>query len=96
MRSDSGILKGRLSGTIAMPAHFPDAHAHASELLAIAEAGFEAGCAPVPLPTSIAWAEGGPAVYGVAADFGRDVYEPQRTALAGTRRSPGKNCGILP
>lgn len=95
MRSESGVLKGKLSGTIVLHTHFADAEVHAAELLAIAEDGFDAGCTPAPPPQPIAWASAGPAQYGAAPDFMRDVYDGPRAALDGAK-SPGKYCGILP
>jgi hypothetical protein len=95
MRAENGIVKGRLSGTIAMGLTFPDANAHASELLTIAEDGFESGCAPAAPPPAIAWSSPGPAVYGAAADFLRPSYDALRAAVLAPR-TPGKNCGIMP
>jgi hypothetical protein len=97
MRDKQGTLVGQASGTLESPNGRTDAERHAAELLAVAEAAFERGCAPAPPPSVVAWGQPGPLLSGRKGD---DVALDD-ARLAGARASiaaasPGANVRACP
>jgi hypothetical protein len=94
MRKKSGAFVGQASGSFPLG----DAAAnHASELLDVAEASFQPGCAPVPPPRSIPWDHVGPPVKPGDENL-HDVFDRLGAAQAAIMAAaPGRGpCAPLP
>ena len=97
MREKNGALRGQVSGTFIGRAGDDDATRHAFELLEIAEAAFEKGCAPTAPPPAgrIAWGSpGASSKEGEAAVIDDAASEPVRAALA--KAKPAAFCPAKP
>lgn len=93
MRDKNGTLRGQVSGVIVGRAD-DEALEHALDLLDIADAAFEKGCAPSAAPARIAWSSPGPASDGTAAIMDDPASDAVRAALAKAR--PTRTCTAKP
>lgn len=94
MREKNGTLRGQVSGVIT-GAGDDDATRHAFDLIDIADAAFEKGCAPAAAPARIAWSSPGPSSNGRDAAVMDDAAsEPVRLALA--KAKPPRTCTPKP
>jgi hypothetical protein len=94
MRERNGTLRGQVSGVVRGHGD-DDAARHAFDLLLIASAAFEKGCAPSSPPTRIAWGAAGPSSReGEAAVLDDAASEPVRSAL--TKAKPPRTCTPKP
>jgi hypothetical protein len=85
MREKNGAMRGQISGVVRGGGD-DDAIRHAFDLLEIAEAALERGCAASPPPARIAWGSPGPSSKEAeAAVMDEPTTEPLRAALVKAR-----------
>ena len=94
MREKNGTMRGQVSGVITGRPD-DDATQHAFDLIDIADAAFEKGCAPAPAPARIGWSSPGPSSSGGnAAVMDDGASEPVRVAVA--KAKPTRTCTSKP